>query len=237
MRIKLVLVGTEGAVNLGFVLRLAMNFGVDEIVLVSPKVSPEEYDTVRRYAAKASGMLDKVRTVSCLDEAFEENELKACTTAKQSLEGDVLRESITPEELAEIARGWEKVALVFGRESTGLTRKELAMCDATVTIPADPVYPVLNLSHAIAVILYVLYRSQSKPKVRIASPQSLRFLTESFNELVDLVDHEKNRAERAKIAFKHVVGKCMLTESEAKLLSFVFRRASRAISRNSGEEK
>ena len=52
-----------------------------------------------------------------------------------------------------------KVALVFGRESTGLTNEELKLMDFIIRIPANQNYPTLNISHAVGIILYTFYVS------------------------------------------------------------------------------
>ena len=53
----------------------------------------------------------------------------------------------------------DKPALVFGRENYGLYKDELALCETTVTIPTSPDYPVLNLSHAVGILLYEINRN------------------------------------------------------------------------------
>ncbi len=230
MTLKLVLVGIEGAINLGFILRLAKNFGVSSIVLVNPKVDVEaEKDTILEYAAKAKDYINKLIVAESLDEALRNCELSACTTAKSRC-GDVLREAITPEELALIASGKSSVAIVFGRESTGLTREELSKCDLTVTIPANPEYPVLNLSHAVAITLYELTKQKHKLNIKLASREKIDFLLNSFKLLANAVDSDINRVERAYTAFRHLITKCMITEEEARILSFVLRRAYRRVS-------
>ena len=230
MRLRIVLVGIEGAVNLGFILRLAKNFRVDEIVIVNPKVKLDlERETILEYAAKAKDYINKIVLAKSLEEALEGCELSACTTAKSRRE-DVLRQSITPEELASIAASKESIAVVFGRESTGLTRKELSKCDLTVTIPANPEYPVLNLSHAVAIVLYELSKKRYGLEIKPAAREDMDFLIESFNLLANAVDHDRNRVEKACIAFKHLISKCMVTEEEARIISFVLRRAYRRAS-------
>src|SRR3546814_16746578 len=45
-----------------------------------------------------------------------------------------------------------EVALVFGRERTGLENDELQLCHAAVHIPANPDYSSLNLADAVQVL-------------------------------------------------------------------------------------
>ncbi|MDE7392107.1 MAG: RNA methyltransferase, partial [Treponemataceae bacterium] len=53
-----------------------------------------------------------------------------------------------------------KAALIFGNERTGLTDDELTACTAGVVIPASPDFASLNLSHAVQIMSYQLFRTQ-----------------------------------------------------------------------------
>jgi tRNA (cytidine32/uridine32-2'-O)-methyltransferase len=46
------------------------------------------------------------------------------------------------------------VALVFGREQSGLSNEELERCHALVHIPSNPEYSSLNVAQAVQVIAY-----------------------------------------------------------------------------------
>ena len=61
-------------------------------------------------------------------------------------------------ELPSLIKEREKPALIFGRENYGLYREELALCEVTITIPTNPKFPILNLSHAVGIVLYEIYR-------------------------------------------------------------------------------
>jgi TrmH family RNA methyltransferase len=47
-----------------------------------------------------------------------------------------------------------EVALVFGRESSGLTNDELDLCHYRIRIPTDPAFSSLNLAAAVTVVAY-----------------------------------------------------------------------------------
>jgi len=226
LKVKLVLVGTEGEINLGLALRLAANFEVERVVLVSPRV--EIGDEALKFAARGAEMVDSVVVVDRLEDAFEGEELRACTSAIASLEGDVLRQAMSPEELVTLwAETGIPLALVFGRESTGLTREELKKCDVLVKIPASGKYPTLNLTHAIAILLYQLFRRQARPERAYASRDSLEFLRESFSLVAREVLRDPNMIERAETAFDRMLKRSLPSEVEARIVSNVLRRAWR----------
>jgi TrmH family RNA methyltransferase len=239
-RVRLVLVGTEGEINLGFIARLAANFSVDEIYLVNPLVDPAS-EEVRRFAAHGAYMVDRFHVVDSLDAALEGVELAACTSARVGQRSDVLRHPVTAREFAEkIAPRYQSLAVVFGRESVGLTREEISKCHLLVTIPANPEYPVLNLSHAVAIILYELWliRSQARGHVRLeeAKPENLEHTYRLLERLVEkTVDAE--RAPQVKAALRHILWKCPLTAGEVSALYLLAKKLARLVeTRQDGEE-
>ena len=77
----------------------------------------------------------------------------------------------------------DKPALVFGRENYGLYKDELALCETTVTIPTSPDYPVLNLSHAVGIVLYEINRN-----LKVKEPRRRKSVSqEEFERLVDRI--------------------------------------------------
>ncbi len=228
-RVKLVLVGVEGSVNLGFILRLAKNFNVGRIVLVSPREL--DYDVVERYSAKARDLIRHLRIVDGLEKAFEPEDMRVCTSSRAS-EDDPLRQPMSPKELAQLYAGTETpLALVFGRESTGLTREELSTCHSLVTIEANPEYPVLNLSHAVAIILYELYTTQpeaSQPIARVG-PRELGELEKAYRLLLERVVRDEAKRKRLAQAFTRMVSRSPPTRLEARSLLFTLRRAARRL--------
>ena len=223
-KVRLVLVGVEGPVNLGFIARLAANFDVDEFYLVAPQASVEE---ALEYAAKARRLLEEARIVNTLEEALEGVDYSACTSAIISRGDDVLRSPITPWELAEVAsRRGGKLAVVFGRESTGLTRGELGMCDLLVSIPASESYRTLNLSNAVAIILYELFKARgAPPHERIpAEPRVLRLIEDYVDRLSRIIARDPLKAREVHVAFRRVMERCMPSKEEADKTLFLVSR-------------
>ncbi|MGC9071158.1 MAG: RNA methyltransferase [Acidilobus sp.] len=177
MRLRLVVVGPEGPVNLGYIARLAENFDVDELAIVTPQASVAE---AYRWAAKAWPRLATAKVYPSLREALAGVELSICTSDESSAH-DVLRTAVTPEEAALEGSRRGSVALVVGRESVGLAREELSMCDLLCTIPASPRYTALNLSNATAIILYMLYReSRLQRQIGEAPDRMVTTWTEAY---------------------------------------------------------
>lgn len=223
--VRIIIVGIEGEINLGFITRLAKNFEVDDLYLVSPVASIGE--EAKRFAAKAVDILNKVTIVNTLDEALDGLDISACTSAKVGEEKDVLRHPITPWEFAEIASTKDRIGVVFGRESVGLTREEISKCDLLVTIPANPIYPVLNLSHAVSVILYELYKTFSKGVFKpyeLADRTLIERIIQYFSGVLDMLEADTRRRSKVLTSFKRILFRANPDKAEAHNMLYIMRK-------------
>lgn len=155
--VRLVIVGPEGRINMGFILRLAKNFGVSDLCVVDPQFNLDDPE-VREFAARGAELLDSVAVKPSVEECLTGVKLSICTTSIGDLESDVLRQSLPPHLLRYALPKSGTVALVFGRESVGLRREELEKCDLISSLNTGTDYNVLNLSHAVAIYLYEFFR-------------------------------------------------------------------------------
>jgi len=188
---RVVLVEPHYAGNIGSVARLMMNFDAHELYLVNPLVSPLEEEAMI-WAVNAKQVLERAKIVNSIHAAIDDCAVVAATTAKPGPKM-VRRTPITPREFAEQVRDYWKskdcVAILFGREPSGLTNEELELADITVTIPTSKNYPAMNLSHSVAIILYELYM-QKHPGTfggKPPSAESLRLADNVFKDLIEWV--------------------------------------------------
>ncbi|HDD26847.1 MAG TPA: rRNA methyltransferase [Acidilobales archaeon] len=231
MSVRLVLVEPEGRINFGFILRLCKNFEVYDIYVVNPRFNIDDPEVVE-FAAKGSDLIKVVRVVDSLDDALRNVEISLCTSAKSSDEDDVLRHSEPPEILEEVFRRYSKVALVFGRESVGLTRDELRKCTAVITIPGNPEYNVMNISHAVAVILYLTWRYRGVKRRYLPDVKRLDILNKYFEQVLNQLPLDDRYKDKAKIVFNRFIKLYPLRKGEVttiyrllKTLLYVLRTA------------
>lgn len=145
---RVVLVGPENPRNVGFAARAMLCFGVSDLTVVDvPWTAPPA--EARKTGVAAPGILDRARVVPTLQAA-----LRGCDAAVAfSRRPTVLRQAEFSLPAAPALSG--RVALVFGRESNGLTREESALCPHLARIPcAEGVS--LNLGQAVAIALFSL---------------------------------------------------------------------------------
>ncbi|WP_429152040.1 tRNA (cytosine(32)/uridine(32)-2'-O)-methyltransferase TrmJ [Aeromonas hydrophila] len=151
-QIRIVLVNTSHTGNMGSAARAMKTMGLSQMVLVDPQAQPD--DNAYALAAGASDLLANARIVSTLDEAIADCGLVIGTSARsRTLSWPMLDPREAGEKL--VTEGMQHpVALVFGRERTGLTNDELQKCHYHVAIPANPEYSSLNLAMAVQTLCY-----------------------------------------------------------------------------------
>ena len=158
--IRIVLVQTFHPGNIGSALRAMKTMGLSELVLVSPQRFPSE--DVVTMAAGASDRVDTIKVVSSLEEAVAGCSLVMGTSARRRGEKwPLLSASEGGGKLVDEAIS-SQVALVFGREKTGLTNDELQLCNFHVMISANPDYPVLNMAQAVQILCYEIWQAYQR---------------------------------------------------------------------------
>src|SRR5690606_20197295 len=148
--IHVVLVNTSHPGNIGGAARAMKNMGLSQLVLVDPERFPDPEASAR--ASGADDILANARVVATLEEALADGLLVLGTSAR---ERRIPWPVVAPREAADAvldqleSPAGGPVALVFGREHSGLTSEELQRCRHHVRIPSDPACSSLNLAAAV----------------------------------------------------------------------------------------
>lgn len=161
--IRVVLVGTTHPGNIGGVARAMKNMCLSELVLVSPEA---EFPSgkARARASSALDVLEQTRVMDTLDEAIADCQLVAGASARlRSIPWPLVDARECANKLV-IQSSQGKVALVFGREHSGLTNDELERCNLLVHIPANPDYSSLNIAAAVQVLSYEIHMAKRERK-------------------------------------------------------------------------
>ena len=148
--IRFILVGTQHPGNIGAAARALKTMGLSKLVLVAPEDHPS--DEAFRRAAGADDVLAAAPVFTSLAEAVADCRfVLGCTARSRRVQLEEHAPRAAGERtLAMAAEG--PVAMVFGRERTGLFNEELQLCHAAVHIPANPEYSSLNLAAAVQVL-------------------------------------------------------------------------------------
>jgi len=157
--IDIIMVGTTHPGNIGAAARAMNNMCFSNLTLVDPQCPVGEIAYARSSGAHV--ILDMRKTVKSLPEAIEDAHLVIGMTARQrSLPWPELNPHEISQMIVEKGEG-TRVALIFGREHSGLTNEELALCNYMVSIPTNPKFSSLNVASAIQVMCYEIYRNLS----------------------------------------------------------------------------
>jgi len=216
--------------NTGSVARVMKNFGFSNLILVNPAFSIDE-DECRKYAMHAQDVLDNALILSSFEELVDSIDYLVGTTSIESRnDRHHLRKVMMVKDFArEIYKMDGRIGIAFGREDYGLLNSEIEKCDLLVKIPTSDIYPSMNLSHAVAVLLYEIFSSRYEPEERIlASGMEKEKMYEFFDALLDAINYPEYKKENTRILFRRVMGRSMLSKWEYHTLMGVFKKAIRA---------
>ena len=219
--VSVTLVQPKGPVNVGHLARLVSNFGAEKLYLVEPTA---DISVAAVYASHASEVLDNA-IVTNFEKVREENELLVATTAVKAVKkSNVIRRTVRPERLHDILSSAKTSSLVFGRDTTGLTNREIRMCDVTTTIETVPGYKALNVGHAAAIILYMASR-RGVGHHREQGRQAREVFAKSFYELAKASRVPPHKTRNLFDVGKRVAATSSMTDAQLNLLTGVFRKA------------
>lgn len=150
----IILVQPQLGENIGAAARAMLNCALTEMRLVNPRdgwPNPAAYVL----ASKADPVLDGVSLFDTVPSAVADMHRVYATTARQR---DMMKPSLTPREAAfairaDMAAG-RRVGILFGPERTGLDNDDVALADATISVPLNPDFSSLNLAQAVLLIGY-----------------------------------------------------------------------------------
>lgn len=227
-----ILVRPQVPENIGFSIRVCANFKVENLFIVAP----ENFDMnrIKRTATQiGSKLIDKMRLFGKLEEATKDMQYIIGTTARTGTQRKVY---YTLDERASYIAGLSqinKVAILMGNERTGLTNEELLMCDEVITIPTEA-SSSLNLSHALAIILYEVYKKSSAPvkleKPKIISPEKKKRILDLTIETIKLLDYIPHNNEVLwKRNVKEIIDKFIFSERDAKIIMGFMRAIQKKI--------
>lgn len=225
--VRIVLVEPLNDGNVGAVARSMKNFGLDELVLVRPCDIGEE--AIKR-SMHAVDVLKGARIVSREDEALEGADYIVGTSGVDTANDKKFsRISVTPKAFAEkIVECDGTIAILFGREDFGLHNDMVRRCDFLVTIPANPGYTILNISHAAAIIMYELFaHGLVREGPREASELEIEKLNEYFSNLLDAIDYPQHKKKKTRVMFRRMIARSVPSTWEFHTLMGVLDEAAK----------
>ena len=242
-RIRIVLVGTQHPGNLGSAARAMRTMGLTRMVLVAPEKAPN-LDTTS-LAAGAEALVFDAPVFETLEAAVADCRLVLGCTARSRR---IALEELLPRDAAvravEAATAGADVALVFGRERTGLDNHELQLCHAAVHIPSDPEFSSLNLAAAVQVLAYEARIALLAASGGLAAPEPMEppashaelegFFTQLSDTLAAIDFHKGRTPESAERKLRRIFLRAEMNAREVRLMRGVLADAQR-MARLAGE--
>jgi len=179
--VRIVLINPSHPGNIGAVARAMKTMCLQHLYLVEPKVFPHADATAR--AAGADDLLSQAIVCKTLDEALGDCQLIIGASARlRSISCPV----VEPEECAkqvDLENKAHNIAIMFGREHSGLTNKEVDRCHNLIHIPSNSDFSSLNLAAAVQIVAYELL------KIRLNTRQNGGHDEHSADNQKNLINH------------------------------------------------
>lgn len=227
--ICIILVNPDESRNIGSACRAMANMGINDLRIIGEKESFNDTQ-VRTLAVHATALWDNAKFFETLTEATKDCVIVAGTTRRR---GKKRKEwLVTPEEFCSKVEFLDNanIAVVFGNERTGLEDEELEVCTIGVSIPSSDQFPSLNLSHAVQIMCYKLFRTIETPTKTGYTPITLDRLDNTvskISESLETIGFFSLAGKRdMEFFWRNILSRAVLSESEAQYIEKTFQKAA-----------
>ena len=238
--IRIVMVETTHPGNIGAAARAMKTMGHKNLYLVKPKIFPSAEVTAR--AAGADDILATAVVCNSLDEALQDCLLVVATSARdRSIPWPVYKPDDCARQIIATAQTGQ-VAIIFGRESSGLTNAEIERCNAMVKIPTNPDFSSLNIASAIQLICYEITNSiinlnndasNKASDINLASSEQLvQFYDHLEQCMIDLNFYNPDKPRRLMRRLKRLFNRARLDDNEINILRGLLAATQSAVNKN-----
>ncbi len=239
--VRIVLVGTTHAGNIGAVARAMKNMGLRHLTLVSSTQAGPETEA----APMASGAYEIVEQAGCaadLLEALADTLMAVGTSARL---GGKRISAETPDQviprLLERARTGP-VACVFGRESRGLTNEEMKLCTDHMIIPTDAEFASMNVAQAAAIVAYEIFKVACRPvgfQAKRPRPASVKVREDMYEHIESVLLQagflDRSNPLRMMRDLRRILNSAEMADRDAKIVRGIFRKIGNMVRIARGE--
>ncbi|WP_393971729.1 RNA methyltransferase [Oxyplasma meridianum] len=218
-RVTVILVEPHIEGNIGAVARSMKNAGLVNLILINPTEIGNE-----AFARTMGGrnILENARVSDSLATVAGEFSVLAGTSSTATINHKKFRRiPVAPWEFWKNNLGTDsKIALVFGREGDGLRNSELEICSQFLFIPANPEYPVYNLSHAVTIVLYEMIRQAIEKEYwennneEPIKPENFNLLLKDIYQIMDIVSYPSYKRKNTDVMIRRILGRSALSDTE-----------------------
>jgi TrmH family RNA methyltransferase len=221
--LNVVAVGPKYQQNLGYIARVAKNFGVKRLILVAPRCNHKGRAAIK-YSKHASDLLIKAKVIKNIDKL--DSDITIGTTGIWHKSSSSYYNIYDPKSISLLVKralkANKKISLLIGREDQGLSRDELFKCDAIVFIGSNKDYSILNISHALAILLYELSFASTNQEYQLGQFYSDKKHQEQLIRLFDSLVKKKHNIKNKRAvsaAFRRIIRRSIPTKKEINAVS------------------
>lgn len=239
-KVRIVLVGTTHPGNIGATARAMKVMSQKQLYLVTPKTFPSAEASAR--ATGADDILASAIVCDDLKEAVSDCDLVIGTTARtRSLPWPI----VTPRECAKTVaeKKYANVAIVFGRENSGLTNEELELCNLVLQIPANPEYSSLNLASAVQIVCYEIHslanteqnHKKDENETALVNQDKIELFYQHLEDcLIDINYYDVDNPKLLMHRMRRLFNRLQMEESEYNILRGILSRVQNKVKSKSG---
>ncbi len=227
--------------NIGSVARAMANFGASDLRLITPCDHLDQ--EAKKFAVGAVHLLESAQIYPDLAAAVSDLQISIATTRRTGeLRGKLIESSRLHEQLLNGLSAQTKLGLIFGREDSGLTSNELALCSHVASISTSDEQGSLNLAQAVLLFLYELARQPGTKVIQDdfdrPSQGELNGLFEQMHEVLDRIAFlNPSRPESALHKLKQLTLRANPDRNETALLRGVWSQLASSINDWRGRRK
>jgi len=224
--IAIVLVHPQFPGNIGSVCRTMKNHDLSDLRLIHPPL--DRRNEASRMAHGATDLLESAKRVFTIEEALGDISFVVGTTARLGgWRSQILQPHEGAQEILKAAQS-NRVALLFGSEDTGLSNEVVKRCQLLVTIPTSKQHRSLNLSHAVAILGYELFKeARCLPPAlpSMAKIESVEAMFEDLTQALTLINFLRpGNPDYWMLALRRLFARTGLSEREVNLLRGICRQ-------------
>ncbi len=224
-----ILINPQLGENIGSCARALKNFGFSNLNIVSPR-DPWPNTKARMTSVGAYNIIKSAKIYNNVEDAVKKFDLIFATTARKR---DVNKKHISIINFIKLLSKYKKsnIGIMFGPEASGLSNHDLSLSNFIIQIPTSSMLTSLNLSHAVIVICYEIYRSLNLSKFRkekvlskLASKSSIKNLIKFLEKILDSKKFFKPPEKKKSMILNinNIFGRFELSEKEIRILFSIF---------------
>ena len=229
-----ILVKPQLGENIGACARALKNFGFSNLNIVAPR-DPWPNTKARMTSVGAYNVVQKTKIYKNVSDAVKNFDLIFASTARKR---DVNKKHISIINFVKILSKYKKsnIGIMFGPEASGLSNHDLSLSNFIIQIPTSKKLTSLNLSHAVIVICYEIYKSlnfsefkKEKVLTKLSSKSSIKNLIKFLEKMLDKKNFFKPPEKKKSMILNinNIFGRLELSDKELRILFSIFSSLNR----------